>query len=126
MFRFFALFALCFAALYSNVVTANECDPKHYVYNHEGKALFVKVYIETPKAKTSIDAFDLQKKTNIWSIFLQTDDRGSFIVVPIKTNRDKGDEDYWECPICGTENPASRNTCSNPKCPLYRKKGRDW
>jgi len=39
---------------------------------------------------------------------------------------DDKDESNWECPYCGTDNPATRNTCSNRECPLYRRAGRDW
>lgn len=127
--RFFILITLLFSALCSNFASASEFDPKNYVYNDEGSPLFVKVYIEIPKIsyrETSVEAFDLQKKIKPFFNLMQNDDRGSFIVIPIKTAKDRDEDDYWECPLCGTENPATRNTCTNPDCPLYRKKGRDW
>lgn len=60
----------------------------------------------------------------------QNDQRGTYLVVPIKQKKSKNDDDddvsTWECPYCGTINLASNNTCSNESCPLYRKKGRNW
>jgi hypothetical protein len=55
---------------------------------------------------------------------MHEDESGSFLAVPIKKKKkERGDEDEddWECPICGTLNPAYRNTCQNSDCPLNRK-----
>lgn len=142
MIRVFALFIVLFSGSCSNFISANEFNPKNYVYNDEGYPLFVKIYVEGPEnspshAEKAVYAPPLKEKTISFFNLMQKDDRGSFIVIPIKNKKKKSDEEekeedydhdekYWKCPYCDTENPASRNSCQNKKCCLHRKTGRDW
>jgi hypothetical protein len=51
----------------------------------------------------------------------QDDQRGSYVVIPIKKKRDKDDdkdESNWECPYCGRINKASENRCGTKDCVL--------
>ena len=114
-----------FSVFYTHFISANEFNPKNYIYNDEGCPLFVKVY-KNISNETSVEARAIDEKKHSLYNFIQKDNGRSFIAIPIKRNTDSGEDDYWECPYCETKNPASRNTCSNPDCPLYRKKGRDW
>lgn len=127
-----SLFALVFS-LVTNLAFAHNADcfnPKNYVYDEEGKALFVKVYVDLQKTsfRDSRETSSAETEYHFLKMVTQVDCLGSFIAIPIrkKHNNKDGDDDIWVCPYCGTENPASQNTCLNKDCPLYRKKGRDW
>lgn len=131
MMRFLAALVMFLSSFCSNFISAHECDPKNYVYDDEGHPLFVKVYLETTKdnlfdSKKTAYAFSSKENANFIFTLMQKDSGGSFIAVPIRKKTDSDDDDYWQCPYCGAENSASRNTCSNPDCLLYRKKGRNW
>jgi hypothetical protein len=138
---FYSLIAVLtfFSSIY---VSANEIegfDLKNYVYDDEGNPVFIKVYIKSIKPlKTKFsnqDWNDLPLQQDSWQQLMnqvsQEDQRGTYLIIPIKKKKGKDadddkDESNWECPYCGTDNPATRNTCSNRECPLYRRAGRDW
>jgi hypothetical protein len=92
-------------------------NEKNYVYDHCGTVMFVKVYIHD---------IDSSIPNSFLLNFTQEDETGHFFAIPVKKKRSDEEEDKWICPYCGTDNPASKNTCTNFNCPLYRKKGRDW
>lgn len=96
---------------------------KNYIYDSDGVRLFVKVYVED----TELLSHSRQESKTLLK-FLQRDNRGSFLPVPITKKRNANDdqEDYWICPICGIKNPESAQFCTNSECPLYRKGWRDW
>lgn len=99
-------------------------NPKNYVYDDEGNPLFVKIYVDSQK----LEMFHAQKNgsANVTHFVNLNDAAGTYLIVPIHKKKRPDDDDSWTCPYCGTENPAYRNTCSNPSCVLYRKGGRDW
>lgn len=110
-------------------------NPKNYVYDDEGNPLFVKVYLKARAESLSQSgrAVSIPSQENdiqILKLMMQEDQRGSFLVIPIKKKKSNDDEDKdesnWECPYCHKINPASRNSCSNPECPLNRKAWKDW
>lgn len=125
------LFILAFCHLNSASATcSHRFDPKCYLYNEEGYPLFVKVYVEPSLQSIHSDSSSRgEGKAQFLTLMTQNDRDGAFIVVPIKKKKSRNDdeeEDTWQCPYCDTINEASRNTCKNPECILYRKPGRDW
>jgi hypothetical protein len=125
-FSFLILMCACFCMSFEAIGLTNEFDSKNYVYDDEGNPRFVKVYLnnqtcDTSNQKRENSSSTLQEIGNLFiNLFIQEDPRGVFIAIPIR-NRDRDDDDYWQCPYCDTINPASRNSCRNPCCPLYRK-----
>ena len=133
LFQLMAMFTL-FSSIYSSADYIEDLDLsiKNYVYDDEGNPAFIKIYIEPSKAEllsSNRNFYQQNRLERILNKMSQKDQRGTYFVVPIKKKKSKNDDDdtsTWECPYCGTINPASNNTCSNESCPLYRKKGRDW
>ncbi len=131
-FRLIVGMGCCFFNVQASATELNSFNPKNYVYDEEGNPLFVKVYLGSANQHRNEKV--LSSPANglvILKRMAQEDKEGSFIAVPIykkkKNNEDENDdESNWECPYCYTINPASRNTCKNPDCPLHRKGGRDW
>ncbi|MGC1877931.1 MAG: hypothetical protein WA347_03265 [Rhabdochlamydiaceae bacterium] len=135
--RFFYPLITVFIFFCSICALANGTDDfnlKNYVYDEEGNPVFIKIYIETSKtesshrSKNASSFFPLQNEAGlqISNPMMQDDQRGSYIVIPIKKKKNKNDDDdqeesTWTCPICGRDNPASRNTCQYGDCPLHRK-----
>ncbi len=92
---------------------SNDSLLKNYVYDDEGNALFVKVYLQK---NLSTHRYPFVNS------MVQDDQRGSYLAVPLKKKKssDDDDESTWECPYCGTINPSSSNTCQKKGCVLHR------
>jgi hypothetical protein len=105
-------------------------NPKNYVYDDEGSPVFVRVYVNDSTTESSnrnrkaASLFLKEEGAQILDLMLQEDQKGSFLAIPLKKKKQKDDnedESTWECPMCGRENPAYRNTCQFSDCPLNRK-----
>ena len=66
--------------------------------------MFVKVYTH------NTDALNVR---SFLTLLTQEEEIGHFLAIPVKKKRSDDEEDKWTCPYCGTDNPASRNTCAN-------------
>lgn len=132
--KIYALAAILifFCSIHVSASGVDDFNPKNYVYDDNGTPLFVKVYIKAPKtgfSQQSESASLLVSSQNadmrILNSIVQDDQRGSFIVIPIKKKKyqvddEERNESVWECPYCGTINESFRNTCKKKGCVLYR------
>lgn len=109
----------------------DDFNSKNYVYDDEGNPIFIKIYIESHKEKCSnrnnsgTHFFPQQDGLQLTlNRMTQDDQRGSYIVIPIKRKKDNDDDDKdestWECPYCHRENKASSNRCGTKGCVLNR------
>ena len=121
-----------FSSIHSSANGIDDFNLKNYVYDHEGVPVFIKIYIDSPKEKSSNHnkssaPSQLDSLEQILNRMAQNDLRGTYIAVPIakkKNKKDNDDEDKdestWECPYCGRTNKASSNYCETPGCVLHR------
>jgi len=131
---FFPLIAACilFSTIYAYTNEIHNFNPKNYVYDDEGNPVFIKIYIQSStvnspnqnKGRTHQEQDDL---IQILNRMTQHDQRGGYVVVPIKKKKshdddddDDKDESTWECPYCHRTNKASDNYCQTKDCVLHR------
>lgn len=131
------MFVGCFGVSYSFSAEAKSFDVKNYVYDDEGNPLFIKVYCKCCGEKSSHShkksglPSSQENKLGILSKMLQKDQKGSFLVIPIKKKKKNKDDDnpfekYWECPYCQTLNPVYQAYCSNKNCTIYEEPWKGW
>jgi|GEM_PF-5858408 len=126
---FYPLIALFifFSSIHASANEIDDFNVKNYIYDDEGNAVFVKVYIKFSNQDWSNSSSQQDNLPHLLNRMTQDDQRGSYLVVPIKKKKykdedddDDDDESVWECPYCYTINESYRNTCKNKKCVLYR------
>jgi len=124
---FYPLIAL-FIFFGSVQASANRIDDfnfKNYIYDDDGNPVFIKIYIKSSTEileQNKANTLPLQQLINRMA---QDDQRGSYIVIPIKKKKhkeedDDKDESTWECPYCGRTNKASSHYCETKDCVLHR------
>lgn len=127
--RLFYVWVAAFAFCSSGHIWANDVEhlsTKNYVYDDEGNPVFIKIYIKASKNVSSSQRNRtlpslLEEDKKFWALMTQKDDRGTYIVIPIKKKKSSSDdESTWECPYCHRENPASSNFCKTKGCVLHR------
>ena len=117
-----------FGSIHASTDRTPDFNLKNYVYDDEGVPVFIKIYIKSPKTG-SLD----QNQDGVQQVLNRIgheDERGSYIVVPIKRHKkekdkdeddaDGYDESWWKCPYCGRKNDANSNYCGTKDCVLHR------
>src|SRR5512135_2812216 len=89
-----------FCSIHASADRIDNFNPKNYVYDDNGTPIFIKIYIDSPKVdrlhqnESSAPLFSLPGgDMQILNLMTQNDQRGSFIVIPIKKKKSKDDDD---------------------------------
>ena len=102
-------------------LSATDLTSQSYLYDDQGEATFIKIYIDPPTPRNKRRTSSLQASLQqILNRMAQEDPTGRYIVVPLKKKKGKDkDESVWECPYCGKSNHAFENRCTKKSCSLH-------